>query len=626
MFNTIFEIIKKFIISKFKSIGKVLLKVFYYIRKFVQGEIENFKGIFNKKSNFSLIAAIVVFIMLNILKITFFNFYLMPERSFELLKYKFYFTLFALVVLYPFLFVFKSRIFLIGFYITQTIYMLVNTGYYMYFQRYFHIKEVMSIMSEGLIAIRNFSAPFNPVLLLLLIDAPVLFFIVKRYYKCPELIKRVRFVVLILLILCPKAAYAMEKENFTQKVSFRQNVKNYYEGEAAIVERYGTLFNSAINMYNSRDYSFLANNFVYGKEIENKHKASKKNPNFIFIQVESMDANTIYQTHNGEYIAPFLNELSNNSVYYPNTMSYHLGGSTSDTEFSVMNSIEPLSDYPSIKLSNYDYANSFLKQLKASAYSTVAFHGNVGGFFNRNLAFPKMGFDALFDIDAMGLKNQGWGAADHEVFEYALEKIKQLEQPFFAYTITMTSHGPFTNANNYYNNPAFDDIGTKRVRNYYNSINYVDQTLENFVNQVNEHFDNTYIIIMGDHTPAVKSGPYQQASYTEDSRYFEFVPLFIITPDKKVYKETEVVASFLDLSPTILNAAKINYKIKSDGLDLLKYPIENNEIPFVGGFFERKTLFDNVPEHKTVVQEDEDEEENMEDVNPSDFKSGQEIE
>jgi len=285
--------------------------------------------------------------------------------------------------------------------------------------------------------------------------------------------------------------------------------------------------------------------------------------------------------------------------YYPYTMSYHEAGGTSDCEFSAINSVEPLSDYPSMKINDYDYPNSIVRQLAGNSYDTVAFHGNVGSYFNRDVAYPKMGYRELADMAKMGLKDVGWGAPDNDVFSYAENRLKNEKQPFFAYTITMTSHGPFTNADNYYNNAVYDDVKDPTARNYMNSMSYVDQSVASYVNYIRANFKNTYIFILGDHTPNVNSGDYRQASFTEGDKYFEFVPLIIVTPDNRQYREDNIAASFLDIAPTIANASGVPYSIDSDGMDLLNRTEENNNrIPYKGESFDRSYLLEKISKIK----------------------------
>lgn len=45
--------------------------------------------------------------------------------------------------------------------------------------------------------------------------------------------------------------------------------------------------------------------------------------------------------------------------------------------------MEPLDNYPVMKLNTYSYPNSFIKVLNKNNYTTYAFHNNYGTFFNR---------------------------------------------------------------------------------------------------------------------------------------------------------------------------------------------------------------------------------------------------
>jgi phosphoglycerol transferase MdoB-like AlkP superfamily enzyme len=301
---------------------------------------------------------------------------------------------------------------------------------------------------------------------------------------------------------------------------------------------------------------------------------------------------------------PYLNSLREDSIYYPYMLSYHKGGGTSDTEFSVLNSVEPLDSFPAIKLTAYNYQNSLVSKLQKESYYTMAFHGNVGTFYNRDIALSKMGFTKFYDISTMNYEDEGWGAPDDKVFSFAVDKMAKSKQPFLTYIITMTSHGPFESARNYFNNTQYDDIEDEIVRNYYNSLNYVDNSIKDFVSQIQSKYSNTYIYIYGDHTPNINTEDYYQASLIEGDKYLEFVPLFIITPDKQKHVEDKEVASFLDIAPTILNTSTIPYTLYSDGINLL-IPDRalSSAIPLKGASFNRQLLYDKISAH--VYSEEE---------------------
>jgi len=381
--------------------------------------------------------------------------------------------------------------------------------------------------------------------------------------------------------------------NYVSGQSYFQLLKQDHVCENIIVEKYGTLANNLADIIiNRNDINFI-NSFKYGTTIS-REKELTDNPNFVMIQVESMDSNIINHMYMSKYIMPYLHSLSKNSVYFPYVLSYHKAGGTSDCEFSIINSIEPLDSFPSMKISNYNYPNSIVQMLASASYSTAAFHGNLESYFNRDKAFAKMGFAEFHDMVGMELDHIGWGAPDNEVFRYALNVIKNQPEPFFSYIITMTSHGPYTNARHYYNNSSFDGIKNEVVRNYFNSMSYVDHTIEEFVSGIKSNQKNTYIFIWGDHTPNIDNSYYKQSSFSMDDKYFEFVPLIIITPDNKTYFENRNTASFLDFAPTILQISGIPFNYKTNGRNLSDIHKEPDKIPYRGTEYDRSFLYEKI--------------------------------
>ncbi len=533
------------------------------------------------------------FVLLNVLKITIFNFYIIPAGTVGAFLYKFAITFLLSVIVYLPIFKFRSRIFLIAFYVLQSVYIFANLAYYVFFRSYLQIAQSILLLKEGADAAGHFSIPKNPILCIVLIDLPLFIYIMFTYRKVSMLYKRLKPSGRALIAAAVLVLLLTEGYNYAFGYSLIHLAREYTDREHQIIERYGTLVNCFINYSNSSDEEKLIRNFKYGKTRSSPGRKGTPG-NIVVIQVESMDSNIINKKYKGEYITPFLNSLSRKNIYYPYVLSYHKAGGTSDCEFSTINSLEPLNDFPSIKLKSYMYPNSFLKVLNNHNYATAAFHGNVGSYFSRSSAYSRMGFGEFDDMMAMGLKHVGWGAPDKDVFKHAINKTAGLKQPFLTYTITMTSHGPFTNALNYYKSKRYDDIPNEVVRNYFNSFSYVDEAIKDYVTHILKNFSNTYIFIWGDHTPNINTDEYMQASFIEDSKYFEFVPLIIITPDKIRYTETKKAASFLDIAPTILEASGVPYEIKTDGINLLDFNEEGGKIPYRGRDYDRTYLYDRV--------------------------------
>jgi lipoteichoic acid synthase len=554
------------------------------------------------------IIAITLFILINAFKTTLFNYFLLPQADRDLFSYKFWVTLVACTLLYSIVFGFRSRFVFLFAFVLQGIYTFTNISYYLYFHSYLHFLQWISLFKEAMISASHLANPKSSELLVVFIDVPIALYI---FFKCfkPEVKKaRVPMARNCVIALCAIIIIILEIFNYSSGQSVVDFMNDRYSGETRIVERYGTLVNGTVNIIQNSTEEKLINQISYGKNFQGKNTASTsigtgEKPNYVVIQVESMDANIVKQQYKGQYVMPFLNSMRDNSVYYPYTLSYHKGGGTSDAEFSTINSVEPLDSFPAIKLTSYNYPNSVVSMLAKASYNTMAFHGNVGTFYNRNIALSKMGFKKFYDISSMNYNDEGWGAPDDKVFSFAYDKIEESNKPFLSWIITMTSHGPFESARNYYNNKNYDDIENEIVKNYYNSFSYVDKSIEEFVEKIQSRYSNTYVIIYGDHTPNINFEDYAQASFIDGDKYFEFVPLFVITPDHKKYRDDSTVASFLDISPTILETSKLSYNLKSDGRNLLDTTTIPSNIPYKGGSFDRGWLYEKVSTHKYEEEE-----------------------
>ena len=337
----------------------------------------------------------------------------------------------------------------------------------------------------------------------------------------------------------------------------------------------------------------MIKNLSYGKEIVFKNSETGRFNNIVCIQVESLDANIVDYQFKGKYIAPFLHELTFDSIYYPYLLTYPSVGATSDTEFTIINGLIPFRMLPYYSFTRYDYPNSLIKELSVSGFQTMAFHNNGGDYFNRNRTFAKMGFDKFYDFKKMELIEYGWGGKDGDLFNFVQNKLKQQKRPFMYYIITMSSHEPYQNVRLYYSNNHYDCIKRGLIRDYFNSMSYVDSALRDIVLFIKDNVPDTYIFIFGDHFfHSHDNILFKPSGLKYAGEYLMAVPLFIITPDGQRHRENNKIASMLDMELSILYASGISFDIKSKGIDLTDFSIREDRVilPFytVGS---RETLF-----------------------------------
>ena len=485
----------------------------------------------------------------------------------------------------------KTLIFLLV-YLAQGIFLLVHASYISLFNSPLHVGSLYRLLWELIPAMENQSVPLSfHLYFMALIDLPLFLLFICSYRKIRNHVQSLRNKPRIIfgtaLILLVVLVIATELMVFPKIDYFRPS----REAESALIHRYGLLGFTVFDLLVKHADKTNTVSLHYGPETV--LTSSVRRPSgIVVIQVESLDAGIVEYRWQGRYVTPFLHRLSQESVYFPYLMSYHKAGGTSDCEIAVLNGVEPLDDFPTMKADAYPYPHSVVRKLQHKGFTTQAFHGNVGNFYNRDHSYFTMGFSGFYDQTRMGLVSEGWGSADGKVFAFAEEKMRSSRRPFFSYIITMSSHEPFRNVDNYYVDGRFEGVKPEMTRSYLKSMAYVDRTLEQFIGNIRKEYPDSYIYVFGDHTPYVlQKGPFQRTSLVMDDRNFEFVPLFILTPDHQVRRETEKAISFLDLAPTILASAGVSGSINTYGENLLSSRL-TNRIPLSGEYYDRKFLFE----------------------------------
>jgi phosphoglycerol transferase MdoB-like AlkP superfamily enzyme len=381
----------------------------------------------------------------------------------------------------------------------------------------------------------------------------------------------------------------MEILGLITKNSIVYKMNSKLDSEAAIVKRYGLIVNNIVDFYRFSSEKSVISSLQFGDSIT---IAKSDDPgNIIIIQMESIYSRVIETKYKGKPVAEFLDSISHCSIYFPYALTFHPNGTT-DCEFTVINSVMPPESFPGIKLSTYDFNNTFLKVLTKANYDVNAFHNNNRSYFNRETAYPKMGFLHFYDMYEMDLKEEGWGASDGSFFDFMTNFIQSQKKPFCDYLITMSTHSPYENARRYYNNTVYDDIADKTTRNYYNSVAYLDGQLKVFVKNIQSKIPNTTIFIYGDHPSFVNDSNINITVINKDNCLLNFVPLIILTPEKLQKYDTTCCASLLDLAPTILSATSGGI-IRTQGVNLLdvRHSLESDSLQLKTSKYSRKELY-----------------------------------
>jgi lipoteichoic acid synthase len=303
------------------------------------------------------------------------------------------------------------------------------------------------------------------------------------------------------------------------------------------------------------------------ENIMNKEKSDlwgiAKDKNIIYISAESLQSFVINETINGEEITPFLNDLIEDSYYFNNFYHQVNLGKTSDSEFIVENSLYPLPNSSVFFTHGQNEYRAVPEIIKEHGYYSAVFHANNKSFWNRDVMYDSLGYDQFFSERFYNVTEEnkiGWGLHDKSFFDQSIKYLESIPQPFYTKFITLTNHHPFELDKKYASIDKFDSSSTT-VNQYFPTVRYMDEAIEEFFNQLKQSglYEDSIIIIYGDHYGISEYHNDAMEDFLDkeitsyDSKQLQRVPLIIHIPGHEDDRVIETVSGQIDLKPTVLN-------------------------------------------------------------------------
>ncbi|WP_164914394.1 LTA synthase family protein [Aminipila luticellarii] len=297
-----------------------------------------------------------------------------------------------------------------------------------------------------------------------------------------------------------------------------------------------------------------------------------KGKNLVVIQVESLQNFAIGMEYNGQEVTPFLNSLiKDKTVYFDNYYQQVGTGNTSDAEFATNNSIMGSIEAFTYQLYEKNYFRGLPWLLKDQGYETAVLHAHENrDFWNRDDIYPQLGFDHYYggligDTARPGgnfkmTEWMGWGLTDSEFYPQAMNYIKELQEPFYSFIITLSNHHPFEMLDKYkFIKLKPEDQGTL-VGNYLNSVAYTDYALSELFHEFKKAglYKDSIFAIYGDHMGLPASDETNEVmgrllghEYDWDDRMN--IPLIIHMPDsdENITETIHNTGGQIDFLPTI---------------------------------------------------------------------------
>ncbi|WP_018659583.1 LTA synthase family protein [Allofustis seminis] len=285
---------------------------------------------------------------------------------------------------------------------------------------------------------------------------------------------------------------------------------NFYQGYDA----FQTIQNNRIRA--SADENDLDEIFEYVATrqvpINDEYFGIAKGRNVFTIVLESaqqfaMDMAIEDSEGNAQEVTPFFNSLYHDpqTISFSNYFHQTKQGKSSDAEILSENSLFGLPEGAAMQMfgstNTFHAAPNLLKT--EAGYTTAAFHGNVGSFWNRTDTYQQFGYDYFFDAEFFDLgegRTAEYGLKDKIFFHDAAQYIEQLPQPFYTKYLTLSNHFPYPldEANISFEAPDTED---ETINRYFVTMHYMDQAVEEFINWTKAAglYDHSIFIIYGDH-------------------------------------------------------------------------------------------------------------------------------
>ncbi|KAB2280877.1 polyglycerol-phosphate lipoteichoic acid synthase LtaS [Staphylococcus epidermidis] len=329
-----------------------------------------------------------------------------------------------------------------------------------------------------------------------------------------------------------------------------------------------------------------------------EYYGAAKKKNIIKIHLESFQTFLINKKVNGKEVTPFLNKLSSGNqdfTYFPNFFHQTGQGKTSDSEFTMDNSLYglPQGSAYSLKGDNtYQSLPAILDQKQG--YTSNVMHGDYKTFWNRDQVYKHFGIDNFYDATYYDMSDDNivnLGLKDKPFFKASADYQSKMKKPFYSHLITLTNHYPFTLDEE---DASIDkpNTGDSTVDGYIQTAHYLDQALEEYITDLKKKglYDNSVILIYGDHygisenhnnaMEKLLGEKITPAKFTDLNR----TGFWLKVPGKSggVNKE---YAGQMDVMPTLLHLVGIDSKnYLMFGSDMFSKQ-HNNVVPFRNGDF-----------------------------------------
>ena len=301
-----------------------------------------------------------------------------------------------------------------------------------------------------------------------------------------------------------------------------------------------------------------------------KAVGDEKRLNVVLISVEALSADFMGALGNRDGLTPRLDALAREGLLF--TRLYATGTRTARGLEALTLSYPPTPGYSIVKRPDNAGLFSLGEVLKEKGYEPLYLYGGYAYFDNMEAFFSGSGYTV---VDRTAIRNENisfeniWGVADEDLFKLAVSELDKrwaAHKPFFAHIMTVTNHRPFAYPAGRIDIPP----GTRE-----GAVKYTDFAIGQFIDRARERpwFAHTLFAIVADHT-------HKGRGRTELPPDNYHIPLIVYSPGQVRPGRVDVLASQIDVAPTLLGMLGFSYRSRFFGQDILREGAKNERAFF----------------------------------------------
>lgn len=336
-------------------------------------------------------------------------------------------------------------------------------------------------------------------------------------------------------------------------------------------------FSLVKNKLDNSNLTFLHPDSLEIKRMINDSLVDKE-PNVIFILMESMSADFMSSFGNEENITPFLDSIAKKGMFFKNLFAS--GNRTVRGMEAVTLSIPPTPGQSIVKRPNNSNLFTVASVFKEKKYNCNFFYGGDGYFDNMNAFYGGNGFN-IFDrgrgsilADNISTKRinihdnevtfeNAWGICDEDIYNKMIKEADrsyQSNERFFNFVMTTSNHRPYTYPEGKIDIPS----GTGRN----GAVKYSDYALSQLFRKAKNKpwSKNTIFVFIADHCAS-------SAGKDEIDVKNYHIPA-IIYGDFIQPQKVDVLCSQIDIFPTLFSQLEWSYTSNFFGENVLSKQYE----------------------------------------------------